>query len=248
MNHWKTKRKLPITIIFGIIIFIILFNLKNNYPIFLNKEKNTTGAVLYPRFEADAYFTKEEDLSNQFQPDMVEYLKEALLEGTLEEKINKISGGSVELTASKKKEIIKKDTSGRLDNYQKSVGETNDKWFLVNLSENGNDIVIQHKFTEGILIYYFPQEGEEGTYEQALPAKGDGGIYFINWKGTNYMLLTNWDEEKKHINGIDIYYYSGPLIGELMRMNIHNADIEISYYTYIISQNGKQPEGSTVWP
>ncbi len=118
----------------------------------------------------------------------------------------------------------------------------------MNFSENGNDIIIQQPIAKeaGSIVYYFSKLNNLG-YEQALPAKGDE-IYFITWKGSNYMLLTERDKEKKHLNSIDIYNYSGPLIGVLMRMNIYKANIDVSYYSYFINPTGQLPEGAIRWP
>lgn len=121
----------------------------------------------------------------------------------------------------------------------------------MNFSDNGNDIVIKHPAEEGkeILVYYFPQWNNKGAYGPALRAKGNGKVYFINWKGSNYMVISQWDKKRKHIKGMAVYNYSSPLIGVIMSIEINGTGkTGISYYSYFISGTGQQPEGATYWP
>lgn len=247
------KRSLLIIVIGTLLGGSVLFSNSKMHLTTLPKaeDKMTIETEDYPDFEEDAYFTKEEDQSNQFAADLISYLEKLLRTGNVEKGLKKISANYAVLNEKETKKILKRDTNGDLDNYRKTTGQKKDKWYKVNFSDNGNDIVIKHPAEEGkeILVYYFPQWNNKGVYGPALRAKGNGNVYFINWNNSNYMVISQWDKKRKHIKGMTVYNYSGPLIGVLMSIEINDTGkTGISYYSYFISGTGQQPEGAAYWP
>lgn len=229
-------------------IIFVAYNSNDNYTL-ETKENSTDANIKYtPNFMADVYFTKEEDQSNQYSDDMIKYITKLLKKGTLDKGLKEISADYIILDDKSKKIAIKNDKHGILQSYLEAEGRKLDEWFQVDFSEYGKDIVIKQIGEEKDIVYYFPRWNKEGIYDQALHSKGNGELYFINWNGINYMAISTINKDK-HIIGVTIYNYSGPLIGVLMRQELDDKlNVKVSYYSYCTSGTGQQPEGSTYWP
>ena len=88
-----------------------------------------------------------------------------------------------------------------------------DIWYLVSLSEEGNDLVIESYDWEGekciyVFINFF---GTRMQYTEppmwAMEANPIGSPYFISWDEHNYMAVPVWKEESDKLLGIEVYDY-----------------------------------------
>ncbi len=245
------KRVIRITLIGALIVVVLLLNIlkTKNTPVPEAKEE-TAKAEDYKHFTENVYFTKEENLSDEFATGLADYLKKHLKAGTLEKGLKKISSDYIILNKKEKEKAIKKDTNKMLRSYQMTEGQKLDEWYQVNLSEIGNDIVIKHPKGNEDIFLFFPTWYEVG-YDMALRSKGNGDVYFISWKSNNYMAITEKNPKGDTIKGITIYNYNSSIyIGSLMRIEINrDKKTNVSYYLYFSTGTGQEPDGgATYWP
>ncbi|SHL70624.1 hypothetical protein SAMN02745136_05517 [Anaerocolumna jejuensis DSM 15929] len=247
----KMKRVIHITLIGSLIVIVLLLNsLKAKTTPLTEAKEETAKTEYYDDFRENVYFTKEENLSDEFATGLADYLKKHLKAGTLEKGLKKISSDYIILNKKEKEKAMKKDTNKMLRSYQMTEGQKLDEWYQVNLSEIGNDIVIKHPKGNEAIFYFFPTWYEVG-YDMALRSKGNGDVYFISWKNNNYMAITDKNPKRDTIKGITIYNYNSSIyIGSLMRIEINrDKKTDVSYYLYFMTGTGQEPDGgATYWP
>lgn len=244
------KRVIRIFLISILLVIIIILSNSKTKVAPLSMEANVAAkAEDYKNFRETVYFEKEKNLSDEFATGLADYLKKHLKVGTLEKGLKKISSDYTILNKKEKEKAIKKDKNKMLRSYQMTEGQKLDEWFQVNLSEVGNDIVIKHPEGNEAIFYFFPTWSEVG-YDMALRAEGKGDVYFISWKNNNYMAIPEMNSKGDKIKGITICNYnSSSYVGSLMRIEINrDKTTDVSYYLYVISGTGQQPEGATYWP
>ena len=245
------KRVIRIFLISILLVIIIILSNSKTKVAPLSIEANVAAkAEDYKHFTENVYFTKEENLSDEFATGLVDYLKKHLKVGTLEKGLKKISSDYTILNKKEKEKAIKKDKNKMLRSYQMTEGQKLDEWYQVNLSEIGNDIVIKHPKGNEDIFLFFPTWYEVG-YDMALRSKGNGDVYFISWKNNNYMAITEKNPKGDTIKGITIYNYNSSIyIGSLMRIEINrDKKTNVSYYLYFMTGTGQEPDGgATYWP
>lgn len=129
-----------------------------------------------------------------------------------------------------------------------------DNWYRVSLTEDGNDIIVEHVgIRDGCKVNYifWNCEGKQTYREIPMRAGGQEGSrpYFIEWEGENYLAIPYWDREGETIIGVTVYKYLG-YKAEVLAVG-KNSDSSICVIPQIIGGGYKFydfPYNATEWP
>ena len=188
---------------------------------------------------------------------LTEWIAQSLEDGDWDKKLKEISVEYKVLNTSEKKEYF---TEQQAEDYaglayyciEKEPLLLKDKWYLVSLSEYGEDIVIESYDLGGDkCIYCFENLLGSNVYTEppmwAIEERKIGSPYFISWDGINYMAVPVWKEGSDEILGIEVYdYYTTEFVGVITGIMVdENGDRRIKSQKYLFTTPRSDDMGQT---
>lgn len=202
----------------------------------------------------------EEDpyLNYEFPQELAAWIGQSLLDGNWKEKLQEISIESKVLCADEIKYLSKQGAehlSGLAGYCNKEPKLLKDKWYMVSLSEYGDDIVIESYDSNGDpVIYYFENNYGSSMYSDVPMLLGENNIgspYFISWEGIHYMAVPVWDERGRELLGIEVHdYYINTCIGIVTGIKVNdNGSWSIKSQEYFdVTPRFRISDDATLWP
>ena len=197
----------------------------------------------------------EEDSDYQFPKPLFDELVTSLKEGCPEEKLEELSDEYRVLKEEEKRALVgaAEGYSGVAELCAEDPMYLEDDWYIVDLSENGNDLVIDsYDLTGDPCIYYFANELGTQVYTEPPVFMGQSwkeNLYFIKWEGVSYMAIPIRDKGNGEIVGIEVYDGSEDLYPKVTGIWINNmGEGEMRSQEYFITAYQYPPEGASRWP
>lgn len=203
---------------------------------------------------SQVYFCKVE--KNWIPEELINYLTEALREERLIERIEQIQA-DYRIVSNEEKE--KFDVSE--EERDRDVGLRlhypvfkDDVWYCVSLTDEKDDIVVEHVGEDGCIVNYFFWNIMQWHKYTDVPMRSGGQKnskpYFVAWEDTNYMTIPYWDEHGNEIIGVTVYKIYNNYGGDVTAIG-RNSDgtIVVTPQEYdIVNRLNNLTEGATVWP
>lgn len=190
-----------------------------------------------------------------FPKPLFDELVTSLKEGWPEEKLQELSAEYRVLKEEEKRALVRaaEGYSGVAELCAEDPMYLEDDWYIVDLSENGNDLVIDsYDLTGDPCIYYFANELGTQVYTEPPVFMGQSWkerLYFIKWKGVSYMAIPIRDKGNGEIVGIEVYDGSEDLYPKVTGIWINNmGEGEMRSQEYFITAYQYPPEGASRWP
>ena len=197
----------------------------------------------------------EEDSDYQFPKPLFDELVTSLKEGCPEEKLEELSDEYRVLKEEEKRALVgaAEGYSGVAELCAEDPMYLEDDWYIVDLSEKGNDLVIDsYDLTGDPCIYYFANELGTQVYTEPPVFMGQSwkeNLYFIKWEGVSYMAIPIRDKGNGEIVGIEVYDGSEDLYPKVTGIWINNmGEGEMRSQEYFITAYQYPPEGASRWP
>lgn len=197
----------------------------------------------------------EEDSDYQFPKPLFDELVTSLKEGCPEEKLEELSDEYRVLKEEEKRALVgaAEGYSGVAELCAEDPMYLEDDWYIVDLSEKGNDLVIDsYDLTGDPCIYYFANELGTQVYTEPPVFMGQSwkeSLYFIKWEGVSYMAIPVRDKGNGEIVGIEVYDGSEDIYPKVTGIWINNmGEGEMRSQEYFITAYQYPPEGASRWP
>lgn len=197
----------------------------------------------------------EEDSDYQFPKPLFDELVTSLKEGCPEEKLEELSDEYRVLKEEEKRALVgaAEGYSGVAELCAEDPMYLEDDWYIVDLSENGNDLVIDsYDLTGDPCIYYFANELGTQVYTEPPVFMGQSwkeSLYFIKREGVSYMAIPVRDKGNGEIVGIEVYDGSEDIYPKVTGIWINNmGEGEMRSQEYFITAYQYPPEGASRWP
>lgn len=207
ISQEKRKEQKKETALDGISDFSIYDPYEVNGSDLAKSAKNSAGRSGYTVCYVDAE-AHESDIT-QWPQGLIEYIKEGLNENVLDEYLLAISAEYRKIEDREKDELI----HGELGiEYFAPLYDEDDIWYLVSLTEWGDDLVICRQLEEGYeLTYIFLNYMNCGYGEPPYTGGGQKNStpYFIQWEGVNYIVFPYWNRAENRIVGAAVYLHTG---------------------------------------
>ena len=204
-------------------------------------------------FEPQVYFYKEDEYGT-IPEELIHYLTNALKEESLIEEIEQIQA-DYRVVSKEEKETFELD----LPEEERGLGIAlyypaikDDTWYCVSLTEEEDDIIVEHVGEDGCIVNYFFWNIMQWHKYTDVPMRSGGQRnstpYFVTWENANYMTIPYWDIKGEEIIGVTIYKYFNNMSGEVTAIG-RNSDgtIEVIPQCCYVSFND-YIEGATFWP
>lgn len=199
------------------------------------------------------FWTEDYGIDHLLPEELFEELAISLKEGSWEEKLEKLSIGYQLLGEEEKKELVRAAEGyyGLAEYCQDEPMYLEDPWYVVELSENGKDLVIDSYDKEGEpCIHYYENMLNSQVYTEppiSMNGNRNGAPYFIKWKETPYMAIPVWDEEGEELTGIEVYYGNRGGIVTGIWIN-GEGEGEMKSQEYIMTNPRYSPENGEIYP
>ena len=197
----------------------------------------------------------EEDSDYQFPKPLFDELVTSLKEGCPEEKLEELSDEYRVLKEEEKRALVgaAEGYSGVAELCAEDPMYLEDDWYIVDLSENGNDLVIDsYDLTGDPCIYYFANELGTQVYTEPPVFMGQSwkeSLYFIEREGVSYMAIPVRDKGNGEIVGIEVYDGSEDIYPKVTGIWINSmGEGEMRSQEYFITAYQYPPEGASRWP
>lgn len=197
----------------------------------------------------------EEDSDYQFPKPLFDELVTSLKEGCPEEKLEELSDEYRVLKEEEKRALVgaAEGYSGVAELCAEDPMYLEDDWYIVDLSENGNDLVIDsYDLTGDPCIYYFANELGTQVYTEPPVFMGQSwkeSLYFIKREGVSYMAIPVRDKGNGEIVGIEVYDGSEDIYPKVTGIWINSmGEGEMRSQEYFITAYQYPPEGASRWP
>lgn len=196
----------------------------------------------------------------QFPEKLAQRIAASLEEGDWEEKLQEIEIESKVLSRAEKREYFTEQEAedyGGLAYYCIEMEPLllKDKWYLVSLSDFGDDIVIESYDMKGDkCIYYFENFLNSHVYTESPLWTGRnpiGSPYFIEWDEKKYMAVPVFKNEGGEILGIEIHDYNCKRSGYGVVTGIRvdeEGECIVKSQIYYNTSPSDGPEGAHHWP
>lgn len=168
----------------------------------------------YCRADGEGVFFVRMDetlIDKLFGEELAEYFIHALEEEKLLESLKKIEAAHELLSEEEKQafDLPEEKKGAGLALYYEEI--ENDDWYRVSLTEEGDDIIVEHVEEDGHIVnyFFFNIMGKHVYSDLPLWAGGQKGShpYFISWGEENYLAIPYWDREGDNIIGVTIHKY-----------------------------------------
>lgn len=204
-------------------------------------------------FNPQVYFYKDDEY-NIIPEELIHYLTDALKEERLIEEIERIQA-NYRVVSKEEKETFELDLPEEerglgIALYYPAIKE--DTWYCVSLTEEEDDIIVEHVGEDGCIVNYFFWNIMQWHKYTDVPMRAGGQRnstpYFVTWENVNYMTIPYWDIKGEEIDGVTIYKYFNNMSGEVIAIG-RNSDgtIEVIPQCCYVSFND-YIEGATIWP
>lgn len=220
-----------------------------------HKETSRLGAWSRADGFLGSWAKMEEDSGYQFPKPLFDELVTSLKEGCPEEKLEELSDEYRVLTEEEKRAFVRaaEGYSGVAELCAEDPMYLKDDWYIADLSENGNDLVIDsYDLTGDPCIYYFANDLGTQVYTEPPVFMGQSWkerLYFIKWEGVSYMAIPVRDKGSGEIVGIEVYDGSKDISPKVTGIWINNmGEGEMRSQEYFITAYQYPPEGASRWP
>ena len=197
----------------------------------------------------------EEDSDYQFPKPLFDELVTSLKEGCPEEKLEELSDEYRVLKEEEKRAFVRaaEGYSGVAELCAEDPMYLKDDWYIADLSENGNDLVIDsYDLTGDPCIYYFANDLGTQVYTEPPVFMGQSWkerLYSIKWEGVSYMAIPVRDKGNGEIVGIEVYDGSEHGFPKVTGIWINSmGEGEMRSQEYLITAYQYPPEGARRWP
>ena len=246
-NHRKNSLILVTAIITCFLLFILLREVMNP------KERN----MLSHRIDDTILCLLDVDkdpcgVDYELPEGLTEWIAQSLEAGDWDKRLKEIAAEYKVLSTSEKKAYF---TEQQAEDYaglaryciEEEPLLLKDKWYLVSLSEYGEDIVIESYDMGGDkCVYCFVNLLGSNVYTEppmwAIEEREIGSPYFISWEGVNYMAVPVWKEGNDGILGIEVYdYHTTEFIGVITGIMVDesgNRRIKSQEYLFTTPRGG----------
>ena len=209
----------------------------------------------YARVDGTEVFFSEVE-SNPISEELTEYLVQALQEGELIESLKEIEA-EYEVLGEEEKQVFDLD----LPEEERGIGLAlyypsirTDNWYRVSLTDEGDDIIVEHVGEDGCTVNYFFWNIEGWHTYSDVPLRAGGQPescpYFIEWDGENYLAIPYWDRGTKNIIGIVVYKFGNNYGGGVLAVG-KNSDSSICVIPQTcgtVARLKYLPYNATKWP
>ena len=190
-----------------------------------------------------------------FPKPLFDELVTSLKEGWPEEKLQELSAEYRVLKEEEKRALVRaaEGYSGVAELCAEDPMYLEDDWYIADLSENGNDLVIDSFDLQGDpCIYYFANDLGTQVYTEPPVFMGQNWkerLYFIKWEGVSYMAIPVRDKGSGEIVGIEVYDGSEDTYPKVTGIWINNmGEGEMRSQEYVTTSYQHPPEGAERWP
>ena len=190
-----------------------------------------------------------------FPKPLFDELVTSLKEGWPEEKLQELSAEYRVLKEEEKRALVRaaEGYSGVSELCAEDPMYLEDDWYIADLSENGNDLVIDSFDLQGDpCIYYFANDLGKQVYTEPPVFMGQNWkerLYFIKWEGVSYMAIPVRDKGSGEIVGIEVYDGSEDTYPKVTGIWINNmGEGEMRSQEYVTTSYQHPPEGAERWP
>lgn len=190
-----------------------------------------------------------------FPKPLFDELVTSLKEGWPEEKLKELSAEYRVLKEEEKRALVRaaEGYSGVAELCAEDPMYLEDDWYIADLSENGNDLVIDSFDLQGDpCIYYFANDLGTQVYTEPPVFMGQNWkerLYFIKWEGVSYMAIPVRDKGSGEIVGIEVYDGSEDTYPKVTGIWINNmGEGEMRSQEYVTTSYQHPPEGAGRWP
>ncbi len=249
------KRNRLIAAIAGITFFILIIFLKD---VMEPKERNISRHRVDDTILCLMDVDKDpRGVDYELPEGLTEWIAQSLEAGDWDKRLKEIAAEYKVLSTSEKREYF---TEQQAEDYaglayyciEKEPLLLKDKWYLVSLSEYGEDIVIESYDLGGDkCIYCFVNLLGSNVYTEppmwAVEERKIGSPYFISWDGINYMAVPVWKEGSDEILGLEVYdYHTTEFVGMITGIMVdENRDRRIKSQKYLFTTPRSDDMGQT---
>lgn len=178
----------------------------------LKEEGWTQRGEMTHVFNPQVYFYKDDEYST-ISEDLIHYFSNALKEESLIEEIELIQA-DYRVVSKEEKETFELD----IPEEERGLGTAlyypaikDDTWYCVSLTEEADDIIVEHVGEDGCIVNYFFWNIMQWHKYTDVPMRSGGQRsstpYFITWENANYMTIPFGDIKGEKIIGVTIYKY-----------------------------------------
>jgi hypothetical protein len=251
----KRRRNRLIAAIAGITFFILIIFLKD---VMEPKERNISRHRVDDTILCLMDVDKDpRGVDYELPEGLTEWIAQSLEAGDWDKRLKEIAAEYKVLSTSEKREYF---TEQQAEDYaglayyciEKEPLLLKDKWYLVSLSEYGEDIVIESYDLGGDkCVYCFINLLGSNVYTEppmwAIEEREIGSPYFISWEGVNYMAVPVWKEGNEEILGIEVYdYHTTEFVGVITGIMVdENGDRRIKSQKYLFTTPRSDDMGET---
>lgn len=188
--------------------------------------------------------------------ELIEWIAQSLESGNWDKKLKEISAEYITLTSKEKQQLFEyqnpQNVCGLYAYCEEEPLLLKDKWYIVSLSEYGEDLVIESYNGMGKkCVYFFHNFLSNNVYPEmamyAAEKRETGSPYFISWDGINYMAVPVWREENNEILGMEVYdYYSTDFVGVITGIQVdENGERKVKSQEYLFTTSRGGDMGGT---
>lgn len=209
---------------------------------FSNNLDNNIFDGYFKKSDLNHHLVYHESVNAGVSKELVEQLKQELLENSVEDFLKEISAPYEIIPEEEHEKYAGKEKTGILKTYLKNSSSSEEIWI-----EIGNPklfYVIRERLEDGnYLNHLFFYERYNGIWGGEVYAWGKEEFYIIQWKEQVYFVTTNHD--KNGINGVAVYccMTQGGDYGGMVYLELANGEIDYRGYRLSTIGTGRYSSG-----